>query len=67
MKAPLYIVQECAPLRGWKKFNHVEENQIFTLQKNNICSVKLEIYLLKKENFSALCAEDIFILSNSVL
>ena len=68
--APLYIVQECAYISHWKKFiicGIVEKNQNFTLQKNNICSVKLEIYLLKKENFSALRAEDIFILSNSVL
>ena len=67
---PLYIVQECAYISHWKKFiicGIVEKNQNFTLQKNNICSVKLEIYLLKKENFSALRAEDIFILSNSVL
>ena len=60
---PLYIVQECACISHWKKFiicGIVEKNQNFTLQKNNICSVKLKIYLLEKENFSALRAEGIF-------
>ena len=33
---PVYIVQECAPLGGWKKFSHVEKNGNFTLKKNNI-------------------------------
>ena len=36
--APVYIVQKCAPLRGWKKFIHVEQIENFTVQKNIICS-----------------------------
>ena len=34
----LYIVQKCAPLRGWKKFINVEKIENFTVQKNIICS-----------------------------
>ena len=37
-EAPVYIVQKCAPLRGWKKFIHVEKVENFTVQKNIICS-----------------------------
>ena len=37
-RAPVYIVQKCAPLRGWKKFIHVEKVENFTVQKNIICS-----------------------------
>ena len=36
--SPLYIVQKCAPLRGWKKFINVEKIENFTVQKNIICS-----------------------------
>ena len=37
-KPPVYIVQKCAPLGGWKKFINVEEIENFTVQKNINCS-----------------------------
>ena len=43
--SPVYIVQECGCIRVWKKFIHVEKNGNFTLHKNNICSVTLNLPL----------------------
>ena len=69
MFTPVYIVQECAPLRVWKKF--IMWKKMETLLCNRtIFAVKLEIYLLKlvsctlfaplkEENFSALRAKNI--------
>ena len=85
--APVYIVQKCAPLGGWKKFINVEEIENFTVQKNINCSATgnlnhiLYIYWKNKglkycvmhifcnyakENFSALRAQDLLVLYNSV-
>ena len=62
--SPLYIVQKCAPLRGWKKFINVEKIENFTVQKNIIWkaigNLKPIFYIYSKNKGLKYCVIHIF-------